>query len=359
MGAVYRGHQVGLERPVAIKILPPNLAAEAEFRDRFLLEAQKLAQLTHANIVQIFDFGNEAGHTYMAMQLVDGENLQERLAAAGKLGPIEVARIGLGVARGLARAHRDGIIHRDIKPANVFLGADGEIRLGDFGLVKEIGGTDQPLTQTGVVLGTPHYMAPEQCEGLPDVDHRADLFALGLVLYHCLTGILPAKGKTPLQIIHNRLSTELDPLRELAPEVPGPLAYVVEELLIRDRDKRLASASELASRLDRFMQQGGDTADIATVMVRTTPPHKVPTARLVSHSSDADLPVLPTVAAPTGHLTPTPPAPPTPPRSGAPVAVATQGSSTALYVVLGCLTLLVVGFFGLLFLGALANAGNQ
>lgn len=209
-------------------------------------------------------------------------------------------------------------------------------------------------------MGTPHYMAPEQCEGLPDVDHRADLFALGLVLYQCLTGILPAKGKTPLQIIHNRLSTELEPLRELAPEVPGPLAYAVEELLVRDRDQRLASASELADRLDRFLQQpaAGNTADIATVMVKMEAHDKVPTARLVSHSSDAELAVLPTVAAPTGHTAPKPPAPPTPPASRPAVAVANQGS-TALYVVLGCLALFVFGFFGLIILGALADAGNQ
>ncbi|RMG14486.1 MAG: serine/threonine protein kinase [Planctomycetota bacterium] len=287
MGAVYRGSDTQLERPVAIKILPKHLAAEPEFRERFLREAKKLAQLTHANVVQIYDFGSEGDYAYMAMQLLEGGSLQELLEERGRLPPREAARIVREAARGLARAHRAGVVHRDIKPANILLGDDGEVRLGDFGLVKQRGGDEQPLTQTGAVLGTPHYMAPEQCEGLPDIDGRADLYALGLVLYQCLSGVLPARGSTPLQIIHHRLSHDPEPLRRLAPDVPEPLLRLVEELLVRDREARLDDAGEVAERLDAFLRgaPGARGPSSAVAAPAPAPP-----------GGDDTVPVLPTAA---------------------------------------------------------------
>ena len=314
MGAVYRATQISLDRLVALKILPKALAEEEEFLLRFGREAKKLAQLTHANIVQIFAYGTTDGHTYMAMQFMEGGSLQDLLDREGKLDPREGARIGRDAARGLARAARASIIHRDIKPANILLGDEGEVRLGDFGLVKDQEESGQPLTQTGVVLGTPHYMAPEQCEGREDIDHRADLYALGLVLYQCLTGMLPATGNTPLQIIYNRLEKDLPPLRSVAPEVPVALAAIVEELLVKDRDARLQSADELAKRLDRWLSGASVTVAAETMQLPVPPRGKrikkreatlpyaetpvlpveqIPTARLVSNEEAA---VLPTVA---------------------------------------------------------------
>lgn len=305
MGAVYRATQISLDRAVALKILPELLAKEEEFLQRFGREAKKLAKLTHANIVQIFAYGTTDGHTYMAMQFMEGGSLQDLLDEKGKLSPREAARIGRDSARGLARAARANIIHRDIKPANILLGDDGEVRLGDFGLVKDQEESGQPLTQTGVVLGTPHYMAPEQCEGREDIDHRADLYALGLVLYQCLTGRVPATGNTPLQIIYNRLEKELAPLRGIAPEVPIALASIVEELLVRDRDARLQTADELAERLDRWLSGASSTVAAETMTLK--PSKTKPTTAKAKKVSQGDVPyaetpILPVEPIPTGRL---------------------------------------------------------
>ncbi len=297
MGAVYKARQIDLDRPAAVKVLPAHLAVRKEFVERFLREARKLAQLTHGNIVQVFDFGTDAGHSYIAMQFMDGGSLQDLLAEKVKLPPREAARIVRDAARGLARAHKAGIIHRDIKPANILLGKAGDVRLGDFGLVKDLTGADAPLTATGVILGTPHYMAPEQCEGLPEVDHRVDIYALGLVLYQCLSSVLPVKGVTPLQIIRARLEEDPLPLREVAPDLPPVLCQLVDEMLVRDRDRRLSSAAAVADRLDRYLL--GATPDPRTLAqpldddVPVLPSARegvVPTARLVSYHGPGDEP---------------------------------------------------------------------
>jgi serine/threonine-protein kinase len=351
MGAVYRATQLGLDRPVALKLLPKHLAAETEFRERFLREAKKLAQMTHANMVQVFTFGTVDGHTYMAMQLMTGGSLQDLLAERGRLEPREAARIVREAARGLARAAREGIVHRDIKPANILLSEDGEeVRLGDFGLVKQVGGGDQPLTQTGMVLGTPHYMAPEQCEGLEDIDQRADLYALGLVLYQCLSGTLPAKGTTPLQIITHRLREDPPPLCDVAPHVPSGLAQVVEELLVRDREQRLSSAGELVERLDRFLGSGADPTQLETVHIPAPGADRVPTARIVN---DEEPGVLPQVEEedrpPSGRLIhdddPRERPPPAPP----------QKTQQLVLWIGGCLAFGVLAFFCLIALAAIGQ----
>ena len=262
MGAVYRALDTKLDRRVALKLLPPALAAQPEYRERFRREARRAGRLDHPNVVQVYEVDEVDGVHTIAMQLMSGGSLQDLLRAKGTLPPLEAARIAREAARGLARAHKEGIVHRDVKPANILIGAEGEVRLSDFGLVKDLAPAsgDQPLTQSGAILGTPQYMAPEQCEGLVDIDHRADLYALGLVLYQALSGTLPAQGSTPLQIIHHRLRNDPPPLAEVAPHVPAALVEVVEALLVRDRGRRLASADELVARLETAMAAEAATA---------------------------------------------------------------------------------------------------
>jgi len=254
MGSVYCAVDTTLDRPVALKLLPGHLAADAGFRERFLREARKAAAIDHPNIVGVYEVGEVDGHVFIAMQLMPKGSLHDLLEErGGRLEPYEAARVVRDAARGLARAHRAGLIHRDIKPANILVGEEDEVRLADFGLVKDLAGADAPLTQTGAVLGTPHYMAPEQCEGRPDIDGRVDLYALGLVLYQCLSGVLPAEGSTPLQIISNRLRYDPRPLREVAPQAPPALVTIAESLLARRPEDRLGDAARLVAELDAFL----------------------------------------------------------------------------------------------------------
>jgi hypothetical protein len=199
MGAVYKARQPGLDRLVALKILPPEVGADAAFAQRFTREAQALAKLNHPNIVAVYDFGQAAAPTsrgpsrlfYFLMEYVDGVNLRQAMRQ-GKLRPGEALKIVPQVCDALQFAHDEGIVHRDIKPENILLDRRGRVKIADFGLAKLLGvKADRALTGTRQVMGTPHYMAPEQVQGTRDVDHRADIYSLGVTFYEMLTGELP------------------------------------------------------------------------------------------------------------------------------------------------------------------------
>ena len=190
MGMVYKARQVTLDRFVALKILPPQ-SGDPSFAERFAREARALAKLSHPNIVGIYDFGQANGLYYFLMEYVDGVNLRQMLRA-NRLSPREALAIIPQVCDALQYAHDQGVVHRDIKPENLLIDRKGRVRIADFGLAKLIGGVaDAQLTQTQHVMGTPHYMAPEQFEKPTEVDHRADIYSLGVVLYEMLTGELP------------------------------------------------------------------------------------------------------------------------------------------------------------------------
>src|SRR5215213_2051198 len=204
MGIVYLAREVRLDRPVAIKVLPPALAARPELRERFLREAKTAAQLSHPNIVPIFRVDEVADFVYFAMAFVDGETLGERIRARGALSPREVARLLQEVGWALAYAHARGIVHRDVKPDNILLEqGTGRALVTDFGIacgpLINQGPTGsshfQPLTQEGMVMGTAHYMSPEQAAGEP-LDGRSDLYSLGVVAYLALAGRLPFDAPT-------------------------------------------------------------------------------------------------------------------------------------------------------------------
>src|SRR5512138_760793 len=193
MGIVYKARDRRLKRLVAIKVLPPELAFRAEIRTRFLREAETAAQLSHPNIVPIYSVDERDGIVYFVMALVEGENLAARLHTSGALSPGEARRILLEVAHALAYAHERGVVHRDIKPDNILLQTgDGRVMVTDFGIARAVTeGADSRLTATGMAIGTPAYMSPEQSTGDRQIDGRSDLYSLGVVGYQMLTGDPP------------------------------------------------------------------------------------------------------------------------------------------------------------------------
>jgi predicted Ser/Thr protein kinase len=192
MGAVYKARQPSLDRLVAVKILPPEVGADATFSERFTREARALARLNHQNIVAVYDFGRANDSYYFIMEYVDGATLRQ-LVDVGKLQPAEALSIVPQICDALQFAHDEGIVHRDVKPDNILLDSKGRVKVADFGLAKLLdrAPADISLTGTNQVMGTPHYMAPEQMQGSPDVDHRADIYSVGVVFYEMLTGQLP------------------------------------------------------------------------------------------------------------------------------------------------------------------------
>jgi serine/threonine protein kinase len=191
MGAVYQARQPALDRFVALKILPPQTASGSSFVERFNREARALAKLAHPNIVAVHEFGQVNGLPFFLMEFVDGLNLRQ-LERAGKLAPRQALQIVPQICEALQFAHDEGIVHRDIKPENILVDKKGRVKIADFGIAKILGReADVALTETQGAIGTPHYMAPEQMEKPTTVDHRADIFSLGVVFYEMLTGELP------------------------------------------------------------------------------------------------------------------------------------------------------------------------
>jgi serine/threonine-protein kinase len=251
MGVVLKAYEPGLHRLVAIKVLAPGLAGSATARRRFTREARAAAAVCHEHVVAVHCVHETDGLPYLVMQYVAGESLQQRLDRGGPLEVEEVVRIGYQAAAGLAAAHAQGLIHRDVKPANLLL-EDGlaKVKITDFGLARMA--DDVGLTRAGVVAGTPEYMAPEQARG-EVVDHRADLFSLGSVLYACCTGRAPFRGATPLAVLR-RVSDETPaPIRSLNPEVPAWLEALVARLLAKEPAQRFQGAAEVATLLERYL----------------------------------------------------------------------------------------------------------
>jgi WD40 repeat protein len=249
MGIVLRGFDTYLERDVAVKVLDPALAKDELARKRFCRESRTAASVTHENVVAVHHVAHEESSDlpYLVMQLIDGEALDQRLAR-GRLPLKEVVSIAAQVAAGLAAAHEKGLIHRDVKPANVLLErGTNRVKLTDFGLARAA--DDVRLTGTGLVTGTPLYMAPEQARG-EDLDARADLFSLGVLLYELCTGQTPFEAKTPLAVLKRLTDEAHRPVRELNPDTPRWLAEVIDRLLAKSPADRFQSAREVADLFD-------------------------------------------------------------------------------------------------------------
>jgi serine/threonine-protein kinase len=261
MGIVYRARDARLKRTVAVKLLPPELAYRQEIRTRFLREAELSAQLSHPNIVPIYTVDERDGLVYFVMGFVDGETLAARLAARGPLPVDEVRSLMRQIADALAYAHAAGVVHRDIKPDNILLapregGGTPTAMVTDFGIARAVndGPTDPGaagrLTATGVAIGTPAYMSPEQCAGDREVDGRSDLYALGVLTYHMLAGRPPFLGSNSASILVKQLTERPVPISERRPDVPADLAAIVMRLLAKQPDDRFPDAATLVRALD-------------------------------------------------------------------------------------------------------------
>jgi len=269
MGEVYRARDPRLERTVAIKILAPQLAESDAYRQRFQREARAASALSHPNIAHVYDVGEQDGVHFIAMEYVEGENLRAVLAN-GPLDPDKVADVGIQIASALEEAHGHGIVHRDIKPANAVMSAQGQVKVLDFGLARQVqsgaapfdsGLTTEAHTQAGVVLGTVPYMSPEQALGHP-VDARTDIFSLGVLLYELATGKLPFAGDTASQTIDRICHAEPAPITALNRKAPEALQRIVAKCLEKDRERRYATARELQMDL-RNLQRDSDSVTIA------------------------------------------------------------------------------------------------
>jgi len=253
MGVVFLAEDPQLRRLVALKAMKPAIAASPVARGRFLREARATASIDHDHIVHIYQVGEDRGVPFLAMQLLKGEELDDRLRREGTLPAGEILRIGREVAEGLAVAHEAGLIHRDVKPSNIWLeAARGRVKLLDFGLARAVEG-DASMTHSGTILGTPAYMAPEQAKG-EALDARCDLFSLGVVLYLACTGTNPFRGPSAMSVLLSVTRDVPPPPRDVDPEVPPALSDLVMRLLNKDPDGRPASAREVAEALRAIEQ---------------------------------------------------------------------------------------------------------
>ena len=251
MGEVYLARQLSLKRDVALKFLHATLAADPVAVQRFQQEAEAVARLTHANIVQVYAVGELAGRRFMALEFVDGRNLREYVERKGPLAVLQAVGVLRQAAAALARAADAGLVHRDIKPENLLVTRTGELKVADFGLSRVLAGDEAKplhLTQSGMTLGTPLYMSPEQVRGEP-VDHRSDLYSLGVTAFHLLAGRPPFTGKTAMDVAVQHLQADPPPLAELRPDLPAGLAGLVHRLMEKDPAHRPATAREVLREL--------------------------------------------------------------------------------------------------------------
>src|SRR5271170_2591807 len=250
MAQVYLAKDLLLDRPVAVKVLFPELSIDRTFVERFRREAQAAANLSHPNIVPVFDWGEDDGTYFIVMEFVDGRPLSSILRTAGPLHPDRAAEIAADVALALAYAHRHGVVHRDVKPGNVLITDEGQVKVTDFGIARAIN-TEESLTQTGAVMGTATYFSPEQAEGI-GVDSRSDIYSLGVVLFEMVTGRPPFLGDTPVAVASKHVRDHPPAPRELNPSIPPTFEAIILKSMAKDPSHRYATAEELRADLLRF-----------------------------------------------------------------------------------------------------------
>jgi serine/threonine-protein kinase len=266
MGVVYRAVDPVLKRRVAIKVMSDAFAQNDDLRERFVREAQAAGSLQHPNVITIYDFGDVDGHLYIAMEFVEGYDMTDLLERKVSLTTTQKLDLAIGVLQGLAFAHRRGIVHRDVKPANIRIDADGNARLMDFG-VAHLASSD--MTRSGVMLGTPSYMAPEQITG-GKVGPQTDIFSAGAVLYELLTGTRAFGGAALQEVMYRVLSDAPKPLAEVAPDLPPELDLVLTRALAKDADARYTTALDMANDLASIRAAITASSMAATVSLRST-----------------------------------------------------------------------------------------
>lgn len=303
MGTVFIAHDSELDRKVAVKLLAAALVNDAEVLERFEREARLTAKLDHPNIIPIYDVGRHEGRPFIVMKLLQGDSLVGRLRAKGGFTADETIKLMRQLALGLDYLHGQGFIHRDIKAANIFVSPEGLATILDFGILRQKSASTG-ITRTGMVMGTPHYMAPEQALGLKDVDHRVDLYALAVVLFECLTGTLPFEADSELRLIQLQAHAPVPEILDRAPWIPRPVADVVKKALSKKPDDRYDTAAELVAALEAAYLEAKSSKSSLPV-VPSGPSPAVPTSTAPSlrklQSSKVSSAALPVVA---GQLDP-------------------------------------------------------
>ncbi|MGB2696587.1 MAG: serine/threonine-protein kinase, partial [Candidatus Zixiibacteriota bacterium] len=247
MGVVYKAQDTRLMRTVALKFLNPQTLGSEEEKTRFIREAQAAAALDHPNICTVYEIDEVKGHTFISMVCIDGENVRDKIAS-GSLKAEEAIDIAIQIGRGLQMAHEKGIVHRDIKSGNIMLTSTGQAKITDFGLAKLTGQTT--LTRTDTPMGTIAYMSPEQARG-EVVDHRTDIWSLGVVLYEMITGSLPFKSDYHQAVVYSILNEDPKPITELNKGIPESLEKIVNKALEKDPSNRYQSIDEILGELQR------------------------------------------------------------------------------------------------------------
>ena len=290
MGAVYLAEDVLAKRNVALKILPRQYASSAEYLKRFQREARAAGRLSHPNIVAAYGVGEDYGQHYFAMEYCEGEPLEHLLQRKSRLPADEALRIIAQVARGLQHAHEKSLIHRDIKPANIFITTDGTAKILDLGLSKQLSEEQSFNTQTGAVLGTPHFMSPEQINGAKNIDRRADIYSLGVTLYNLVTGSTPYGGSNAMSILNKHLNDPIPDPRQICPEITAQCASIIRRMMAKSANDRYQSCAELLVAIEAAESGGAsesyeNSSQVGPVPERTV--HQEPAPTIVARSSQS------------------------------------------------------------------------
>ncbi len=249
MGRIYKVQDNKIGEEMAMKVLNPEITSEETTVQRFKNELRLARKITHKNVCRMFDFGDDQGMIFITMEYVSGEDLKRTLMRIGQLSPGKAIFIAKQICAGLTAAHRMGVIHRDLKPQNIMLDQEGNVRIMDFGIARST--QAKGLTATGVIIGTPEYISPEQLDEI-ELDRRSDIYSLGVILYEMLTGIVPFEGKTPLNVVlKHKTQVPKDPLA-INPQIHHDLKKIVLKCLAKDREKRFRSAQELSEALSQI-----------------------------------------------------------------------------------------------------------
>jgi serine/threonine protein kinase len=249
MGEVFLAHQISLDRPAALKVLAKHLADKPDFVKRFYREARAMAKMDHPHAVRVFAVDEVDGIHYVAMEFVDGQSLQRWCEQLGKLSVGDALHVTLRCVEALEQAHNINLVHRDIKPDNIMLTSRGAVKVSDFGLAKALDDEDLHMTQSGTGLGTPYYMAPEQARNAKHVDGRCDIYALGVTLYHLLTGKMPFSGSSAIEVIKAKETGRFTSARKLNPSVPEKLDLILDKMLAAKPEQRFINFGEVKRHL--------------------------------------------------------------------------------------------------------------
>jgi serine/threonine-protein kinase len=275
MGVVYKAKDPKIDRLVAIKTITARMDSDPELRERFRLEARSAAQISHKNVITIYDYDEADGHAYLVMEFLEGEDLRTKIERRDPMPLVTKLRIIREVGEGLAHAHRMGIVHRDIKPGNIFITTAGQVKILDFGLARVV---SSDLTRSGVVVGTPAYMSPEQLRA-ERVDQRSDIFSAGVVFYELLTLINPFHGDSDFAISLKIVQSEPVPIEALNPAIPPDIAALVHRAIQKDPARRYPNFDEFLADLSRTAAGGAPVADGSDELVLPDPFTTVPGAR--------------------------------------------------------------------------------